>query len=211
MYVTHCNCKLFNSHNYKSYGVSYNQSLGQTGMYLKGIDEFVWHRDRIIQGETVRTSQYSVKDGVAYNALSSTERITPYFTVFKTILFADFYILPGIVTGSGRISFAFSQDGLERRTAEKPFPRSSQEDAGLDANRGIEIVSEVGRRSSEKTYPRSLQQDPNPNIGVSIRVTNWRPPLKGSKTSGGSNNISCGRSLLLFIVSSALTTTVLCL
>lgn len=145
----------------------------EEGLYLKGLEEFKWNRDRISGGEVVRTTQYSVQDGISANAL--TEYSCPTITMckFTTYLFADFYSLPGIVSGSGYVLFAFRTDD-----------------------------DEVGRRTSERTYRRSLQQDVGSNLQVSIPVSNRRPPTEISETAGGTD-ISYGRSILFFLVGSA--------
>ena len=130
----------------------------------------------MIGHESVLTTQYAMKDGAQADVLSVHECVSSTICILQTILFADFYMSSGLVSGIGMITFGFGTGDFARRTSERPYSRSLQQ-----------------------------QEDgPNPNLEVSIPVTNWRPPLKGSKTAGGTI-ISYGRSLLLFIVCSATT------
>eukprot|EP00532_Pseudo-nitzschia_australis_P009135 CAMPEP_0168179040 /NCGR_PEP_ID=MMETSP0139_2-20121125/9569_1 /TAXON_ID=44445 /ORGANISM="Pseudo-nitzschia australis, Strain 10249 10 AB" /LENGTH=379 /DNA_ID=CAMNT_0008098719 /DNA_START=161 /DNA_END=1300 /DNA_ORIENTATION=- len=147
------------------------------GLYLEGVSDFYWTRERMIGYESVVTTQHAIKDGVPANALSAQQRISSTLCLFQTILFADFFVTPGIVSGIGQVKFGFGTGDDARRTSERPYSRflQQQQEDGSD-----------------------------PNLEISIPVGNRRPPLKGSKTAGG-DTISYGRSLLLFIVCSATT------
>ncbi|VEU42597.1 unnamed protein product [Pseudo-nitzschia multistriata] len=155
-----------------------NQEAIDEGLYLVGLTEFVWIRERYLGDELIRTVQYSVKDGVAaVGGLTEYECITDYFCMFKTFLLADFYILPGVISGYGSVAFAF----------------------------GSRSDNEVGRRVLETHGLRSLQQeaeDPNSDLFVALPVTNRRPELKSVETAAATN-ISYKRSTLWFIACSA--------
>lgn len=139
----------FNQGELISVCVEISQAAVEDGLYLKGVDSFLWTREVFLGGIPTTSQQYSIKDGIAANPLTDYDcPMHALLCTFHTILQADFFILPGDISGTGMASMAFKD--LDTVTSSARHYR------------------ELGSGADETTALRSLQDrgQENTNTGL---------------------------------------------
>lgn len=151
-------------------------TAAEDGIYLKGIDNFVWTREVNLGDAPIITQQYSVKDGVSANVL--TEYNCPYlalFCNFKTMLQVDFYTLPGSVSGAGTVSMAFKP--LDEETPARHQRRldgiMTSTKKGIATSRLLQDQQETGVGSSTTDF------------GITVTLAGSSDLYENWQTAGG--------------------------
>lgn len=159
------------------------QSIIDDGIYLKGVDNFLWKRTAYRGALAFVTEQWAVKDGVPDGVSSYWCPQYALFCTFTTMLNAEFFMSEGFVEGIGSAALSFGVRKLD------PSAES------LDDETPITIRTDNGSTTLPKAkLLRSLQEEPdeddsNMSILIPIRGPGTRPKLR-TQSSGDDLNTS---------------------
>lgn len=132
--------------------VEATQALIDDGMYLRGVENFKWTRQYLLNGVPTTAIQWAIKDGIPDPLSQYYCPMNALFCTFTTMLIADFFTLPGYVSGEGNAGVGFVRSrnrphrglGHERPTELRSLQEDAQEQASnlmvLVPLRGLDVV-----------------------------------------------------------------------
>ncbi len=184
-----------------------SQSIIDDGVFLKGVDNFLWTRTVYRGPVAYVTEQWAVKDGVPDGVSTYHCPMYALFCTFTTMLNAEFFSQEGFVTGQGTANLGFGVRKLEgsssggvgtiiSTTSSTTTSTTFEDDDSIipDEEISITIRTPQGITSMPKTrFMRALEEKPNADnsnmsILIPIKGPGERPEMMIRSTGNHNNN-----------------------